>query len=69
MGGEILPNQKLEAEDRRSYVDVAVGSGQDYNQGLNTGVPGSKEQGKISAKITEPAEKQYVEGMGSFASE
>ena len=36
---------------------------------LNTGVPGSKEQGKLRDKITEEAEKRYVEGLGSFASE
>ncbi|HLT03105.1 MAG TPA: inositol phosphate phosphatase SopB [Geminicoccaceae bacterium] len=69
MGGQILPNQKLEGDDRRSYVDVAAGSLQEYNQMLNTGVPGSKEQGKLRDKITEEAEKRYVQGLGSFASE
>jgi phosphatidylinositol-4,5-bisphosphate 4-phosphatase len=67
MGGQILPNQKLDDEDRDNYLRASLA--QLKVHGDNTGLPGSKEQGKLTAKIINPAEKQFVEGLGTFASE
>ena len=50
MGGEVLPDQRLEQENQDNYAVVAAGSQQDINQRLSTGVPGSKEQGKLETR-------------------
>ena len=69
MGGEVLPNQKLEQEDLDNYAVVGATSGQLENQTLSTAGPGSKEQGKLGQRLPDQRAKQYVVGLGPFASE
>ena len=69
MGGRVLPNQRLEQEDRDNYAIVAAGSQQDMNQKLSTAVPGSKEQGKLTTRIPDPHVQRLVKGLATFASE
>ncbi|MBI1247929.1 hypothetical protein GC197_08835 [bacterium] len=69
MGGEILPDQTLEGDDQANYYVVASSSGQLENQSFNTGLPGSKEAGKLGTRIPDRTVRQYLSGLGSFASE
>jgi phosphatidylinositol-4,5-bisphosphate 4-phosphatase len=69
MGGQIRPDAKLEGDDLKNYYAVAVASGQLENQGLNTGVPGSKEAGKLKHRIRDWFVRVYLMGLGKFASE
>jgi phosphatidylinositol-4,5-bisphosphate 4-phosphatase len=48
---------------------VASSSGQLENQLLNTGLPGSKEAGKLKDRIPDPIVRQYLSGLGMFAAE
>lgn len=69
MGGQILPDMQLEGDDQNNYYVVSSGSGQLENQLLNTGLPGSKEAGKLKERIPSPTVRQYLSGLGSFSSE
>jgi phosphatidylinositol-4,5-bisphosphate 4-phosphatase len=69
MGGVIRPDQRLEAEDQANYYVIATGSGQLENQSLNTGLPGSKEAGKLKERIPDLQVRSYLAGLGAFASE
>jgi phosphatidylinositol-4,5-bisphosphate 4-phosphatase len=68
-GGQILPDKKLSPDDQANYNAVAVASGQFENQALNTGVPGSKEAGKLDKRIPDAWLRGYLKGMGKFAEE
>jgi phosphatidylinositol-4,5-bisphosphate 4-phosphatase len=69
MGGQILPDDKLSPEDQANYYAVAMASGQLENQTLNTGLPGSKEAGKLKERIPDLQVRSYLEGLGKFAKE
>jgi phosphatidylinositol-4,5-bisphosphate 4-phosphatase len=69
MGGQIRPDAKLKGDDLKNYYAVAVASGQLENQRLNTGVPGSKEAGKLKSRIRDWWVRLYLKGLGKFASE
>lgn len=69
MGGEILPDMKLEGDDQSNYYVVASSSGQLENQSFNTGLPGSKEAGKLRDRIPDATIREYLSGLGKFASE
>jgi phosphatidylinositol-4,5-bisphosphate 4-phosphatase len=69
MGGQIFPNAKLEGDDEQNYYVVAAASGQLENQRFNTGVPGSKEAGKLEQRIRDLFVRLYLSGLGEFAAE
>lgn len=69
MGGEIRPNETLEDEDQENYYVVAANSGQFENQQYNTGIAGSKEAGKLAIRAPDKAIRQFLAGLGTFASE
>jgi len=69
MGGHIEPDTRLESDDQQNYYVVASSSGQLENQLYNTGLPGSKEAGKLKTRIPDPIVRQYLSGLGAFASE
>lgn len=69
MGGHITPDTELGSEDQANYYAVASGSGQIENQQYNTGLGGSKEAGKLKERIPDPIVRQYLMGLGAFASE
>ena len=71
MGGQIVPDAKLEGDDRKNYYVVAAASGQLENQRLNTGVPGSKEAGKphFGSRVADRLVRLFLKGLGKFASE
>jgi phosphatidylinositol-4,5-bisphosphate 4-phosphatase len=68
-GDLVLPDVKLSPEDQANYYAVAVASGQFENQQLNTGVPGSKEAGKLDKRIPDKWIREYLKGLGKFAEE
>lgn len=68
LGGQILPNMKLEAEDASNYYAVAARSGQFENQIYNTGLPGSKEAKKQHGRLPSWM-RQYLAGFSCFAKE
>lgn len=69
MGGQIRPDMELEGDDQQNYYVVSTGSGQLENQIYNTGLPGSKEAGKLTERIPDRTVRQYLSGLGEFASE
>jgi phosphatidylinositol-4,5-bisphosphate 4-phosphatase len=68
MGGEVVRDRRLEGDEENYYV-VAAGSGQLENRGFNTGLPGSKEAAKLTERIPSATVRQYLAGLGAFASE
>src|SRR5262249_6204969 len=69
MGGRIVPDAKLRGDDLENYKVVAAASGQLENQRLNTGVPGSKEAGKLAHRIPARLVRLFLKALGKFASE
>lgn len=69
MGGRIVPNRDLDGDDQENYYVVSASSGQLENQQLNTGLPGSKEAGKLKERIPSQDVRQYLQGQGALASE
>jgi phosphatidylinositol-4,5-bisphosphate 4-phosphatase len=69
MGGEIRPDARLEGDDQQNYYVIASSSGQLENQVYNTGLGGSKEAGKLGTRIPDTIVRQYLSGLGAFASE
>ena len=69
MGGEIIPDAVLEPEDQENYYVVAAASGQLENQAFNTGLPGSKEAGKLTTASPALKFRTYLKGLGALASE
>jgi phosphatidylinositol-4,5-bisphosphate 4-phosphatase len=69
MGGQIRPNELLGDEDQENYYVVASNSGQFENQQLNTGIAGSKEAGKLDLRIPSKTVRNFLAGLGKFASE
>ena len=69
MGGEIVPDGRLDEEDQESYYVVAGASGQLENQEFNTGLMGSKEAGKLKNRIPSGIVRRFLAGLGMFASE
>lgn len=69
MGGIVRSDQRLSDEDQANYYAIATGSGQLENQSLNTGLPGSKEAGKLKERIPDLQVRSYLAGLGAFASE
>jgi phosphatidylinositol-4,5-bisphosphate 4-phosphatase len=69
MGGQILPDARLEGDDQENYYVVATSSGQLENQLYNTGLAGSKEAGKLKTRIPDFFVRLYLSGLGAFAAE
>jgi phosphatidylinositol-4,5-bisphosphate 4-phosphatase len=67
MGGDMNPDERLEGDDQGVYYTVSSSSGQLENQRWNTGLSGSKESGKLKARLPDPEVRQFLSGLGKFA--
>jgi hypothetical protein len=67
MGGQITPDERLQADNQQDRNKVQVGSGALRDQWLNAVVPGSKEAGNLEEPIPDPIVRQYVSALGEPA--
>lgn len=67
LGGDMNPDERLEGDDQGVYYTVSASSGQLENQRWNTGMSGSKEAGKLKARLPDPEVRQFLSGLGKFA--
>ncbi len=64
MGGEIEYDKQLGDEDQIAYNETAVTGFR--NQGLSTGLLGSKEFSHLKQRVPDAATREYLAGLGNF---